>query len=110
MPAVMVTRSPQLDHDGDEYERENNSGHTERKDMAHMVTAHPLPGVVSVERLVVASHIRLLAPNPAPNLAETTDTVVPLSRRAEATSVSLRNACRVWRPDLLKISFAACLF
>jgi hypothetical protein len=74
-----------------------------------MVTRHPLPGVVSVERLVVTSHVRLLAPNPAPNLAETTNRAVPLNRRTEATSVSLRNAYRVWRPGLLKISFAAYL-
>ena len=82
MPAVIITRSPQLGDDGDEYERENNGGHTERKDVADMVTCHPLPGAVSVERLLVGSHIRLLAPDPAPTrpaaLAETTDAVAPL--------------------------------
>ena len=91
MPAVMVTRSPQLDDGGDEYERENNSGHAERKDMAHMVTGHPLPGVVSVERLVIASHshIRLLAPDPAPirpaALTEITYAVAPLDCLSRST-------------------------
>src|SRR5829696_5626853 len=96
-----------LSHDGHEDECENNGGDTKCENVAHMVTGHPLPGVISVKRLVVTSHVRLLAPNPAPNFAETTDTVVPLNHRTEATSVSLRNACRLWRPDLLKISFAA---
>ena len=78
-----------LDHDGDEYERENNSGHTERKDMAHMVAGHPLPGVVSVERLVIGSHIRLLAPDPAPTrpaaLTEITYAVAPLDCLSRGT-------------------------
>ena len=52
-----------------------------------MVACHSLTEVVSVERRNVASHLRLLAPDPASNLAETKDTLVPLDRLSRRKTI-----------------------